>query len=158
MRIERSVLLPCAPQRCFEAVQTPRLLEYVAKPMLRFVPLAPSTWPVRWESRAYLVAVRFLGLLPIGRQWVNISWRDRSQEFGHFYVELRDDGRGTLMSKWDHLITIEACGEGSRYTDCVEVQAGLLTPLVWLFAWCFYRHRQRRWHKLVVNGFDFGGV
>ena len=25
-------------------------------------------------------------------------------------------------------------GVACRYTDCIEVQAGLLTPLVWLFA------------------------
>lgn len=155
MRIERSLLLACAPQRCLEAVQTPRLLRYVAYPVLEFAPLTPPTWPERWQATQYLVSVRLLGLLPIGRQWVNISWRDRSDEFGHFHVELRDEGRGTLMSKWDHRITIEAGAQGSRYTDRVDIQAGLLTPLVWLFAWCFFWHRQRRWQKLVAAGFDF---
>ncbi len=155
MRIERSILLPCAPKACWEAVQTPRLLQYVAQPMLRFVPLAPSTWPARWEPRQYLVSVRLFGWLPLGHQWVNISGQDRSDELGRFHVELRDNGRGTLMSKWDHRITIEAAGDASRYTDRVEIQAGLLTPLVWLFAWFFYRHRQRRWRQLVASGFAF---
>lgn len=70
-------------------------------------------------------------------------------------MELRDDGRGTLATKWDHLITIQASEQGS-YTDRVEVRAGVLTPFVWLFSWFFYRHRQRRWQRLIANGFAYG--
>ena len=43
----------------------------------------------------------------------------------------------------------------TRYTDSVEVRAGLLTPLVWAFATAFYRHRQRRWRRLVRRGFRY---
>jgi hypothetical protein len=156
MQIERSIVLPCSAERCFSEVQTPRLLLYVARPVLRFVPLESTSFPERWEQREYVVAVRLLGVVPIGKQLVNISGRDRSSEKGRFYVELRDNGRGTLMSKWDHLITIEARPEGCRYTDRVEIQAGFLTPFVWLFAWFFYRHRQNRWRRLVANNFAYG--
>jgi len=35
------------------------------------------------------------------------------------------------------------------YTDETAVKAGVLTPMIWLFAAIFYRYRQRRWRKLV---------
>jgi len=35
------------------------------------------------------------------------------------------------------------------YTDEIEIQAGWLTPGIWLFAQLFYRHRQRRWKALL---------
>ncbi len=75
---------------------------------------------------------------------------------GRFYLELRDDGRGTLASTWDHLIVIQASGHGCSYTDRIEVKAGVLTLLVWSFAWVFYLHRQRRWRRLVASGFSYG--
>ncbi|MCA3035096.1 MAG: hypothetical protein ING33_07805 [Rhodocyclaceae bacterium] len=156
MLVERTVFLSCSPQKCFAEVQTPRLMLHIARPLVRFAPIEPKVLPERWEQKEYLVSVRIFGLLPMGRQWVNISGRDRSNEFGRFYVELRDNGCGTLISTWDHLITLQASGQGCSYSDRVEVRAGLLTPLVWAFAWFFYRHRQRRWEHLVANGFAYG--
>jgi len=35
------------------------------------------------------------------------------------------------------------------YTDQIDIQAGILTPPIWLFAHIFYRYRQRRWRHLV---------
>jgi hypothetical protein len=35
-----------------------------------------------------------------------------------------------------------------RYSDEIEVRAGALPPLVWLYAQLFYRYRQRRWRRL----------
>lgn len=43
--------------------------------------------------------------------------------------------------------------ETTLYSDEVEVQAGLLTIFVWVFAWFFYKHRQKRWAQLVANNF-----
>jgi hypothetical protein len=69
---------------------------------------------------------------------------------------VRDNGHGDLPRKWDHRITlVPQPGGGTLYTDRVEVGAGVLTPFVWLFAGMFYRHRQRRWRRLVENDFDY---
>jgi len=42
-------------------------------------------------------------------------------------------------------------GNRSRYTDHVDISAGLLTPGVWLFASLFYRARQQRWKRLLAE-------
>jgi len=36
----------------------------------------------------------------------------------------------------------------------VTIEAGILTPFVWLFARLFYAHRQRRWAALAAKGFS----
>jgi hypothetical protein len=43
----------------------------------------------------------------------------------------------------------------TRYTDEVEIHAGLLTVPAWLFALAFYGHRQRRLNRLVAAGFAY---
>jgi len=158
MLVERSTHLPCPAERCHEEVLTIRLLRYVTSPLLRFEPVDPPVLPERWADGAHRVSMRVFGVIPFGRQVIDISRHDSSRETGHFRAELRDNGRGTLIAMWDHRITIEAEGTGCRYTDRVEVRAGLLTPLVWLFAWFFYRHRQKRWRALVGHGFDYAAA
>jgi len=56
----------------------------------------------------------------------------------------------------DHRIIIHDEPNGkTRYSDDVEIEAGLLTPFVWLFSQAFYRHRQRQWQKLVAKNFQY---
>ncbi|HEX8143781.1 MAG TPA: hypothetical protein VF553_14375 [Pyrinomonadaceae bacterium] len=64
--------------------------------------------------------------------------------------ELRTRERGGLISAWNHVISVAAkSDECCIYTDSVEISAGVLTPLVWLYAQIFYRHRRRRWNRLA---------
>ena len=56
---------------------------------------------------------------------------------------------GGLVRAWNHSMRIEpVSGAACRYTDRIVLQAGLLTPLVWLFAAMFYRNRHRRWRRM----------
>jgi hypothetical protein len=153
MIVERSTVLPCSPEQCIDEIGTTRLLRYVARPLVVFEALDPPALPGRWEQRRYEVRLWIFGVVPLGRQTIDLSWTHRSRE----NLELRDNGRGGLISRWDHRITIRPAGEGTLYTDRVEVQAGPLTPLVWAFAWIFFRHRHRRWQRLVRSGFRYGG-
>jgi hypothetical protein len=145
----------CSAERCFDEVKTTRLLMHVAQPLVYFTPVEPATLPVHWEEREYRVAMHLLGLIPMGYQMVRISGQDHSQRDGKFSVELRDKGSGTWIQRWDHRIFITAAGSGCDYTDQVDIHAGLLTPLVWLFACYFYRHRQKRWQQLIRRNFSY---
>jgi len=153
--VEHSTHLACPPEKCFRELKTTRLFEFVSWPIVRFDPVDPPQFPRTWEERTYLVRASVFGLIPVGRQRIDITGRNRSGETRSFFVELRDNGRGTLVSKWDHVITVREADTGCLYTDRVEIEAGLLTPLVTAFAWCFYRHRQRRWRQLVASGFVY---
>lgn len=102
--------------------------------------------------QSYSARIALFGVIPLGHQTLNLSGEDLSTGSGHPHYLLRDHGKGSWMQRWDHRIQIEADGKGCRYTDQLEVKAGLLTLPVWLFALCFYRHRQRRWRKLARAG------
>jgi len=155
MIIERTTYLACSPEKCFLEVSSSRLLEFVSWPMVRFDPIDPPRLPRVWEEKHYLVKVSVFGFIPFGRQHINITGRNRSGETGSFFVEVRDNGHGSFISTWDHFISIRETGAGCRYSDRVEIKAGLLTPLVVVFAWFFYRHRQRRWQRLVSTDFTY---
>lgn len=67
---------------------------------------------------------------------------------GHGEIETEESGG--LVRVWNNRMHVEPVSEaGCRYTDRIQVQAGLLTPLVWLFAVGFYCYRQRRWQRWV---------
>lgn len=146
MQLALSTILAIPAPEAWQRVQTSALLQYVSAPVLAFTPLEPASLPQVWADRAYRVRMALFGLLPLGSQWIDIS----RPTAGPQLFQLRDAGRGSLVRRWDHLISIEALTPGScRYTERVEVEAGVLTPFIWAFAQLFYRHRQRRWRKLA---------
>ncbi|KQN26025.1 hypothetical protein ASE86_07615 [Sphingomonas sp. Leaf33] len=150
MRIKLSTILNVPAGRAWIAVRQPRLLDFVASPIQVFEPVDPPVLPDTWSDGRYLVRPRMFGLLPMGTQWIVISALDR----GPAKYRLRDNGHGSLVRRWDHVITIEPIdAQRCRYTDEVEVSAGVLTPFVAGFAHMFYRHRQRRWRQLVASDF-----
>lgn len=151
MIVARATFLPCPFERCLEQVVTSKLLQYVASPIVAFVPVSPPALPERWEDGMYVVGLRLFGFIPLGLQTIDISVPSRSSS----HIELRDNGYSSLISKWDHLITIRSAEGGCIYSDRLEVEAGVLTPFVWAFAWLFYRHRQRRWLRLVSKAFEY---
>ncbi len=151
-RVELTTVLDCAPERAWAEVQTPRLLAHIAWPWLVFQPIQPDRWPEHWSPGRYLARMRALGVIPLGTQWVDISWPPAAAPV----YQIHDNGTGQLVRGWAHLITLApAAGGRTRYTDRVDVNAGLLTPFVWLFAWLFYAHRQNRWRTLVRRGFQY---
>jgi hypothetical protein len=148
VRVQLSTKLPITAEEAAALVAIPALLNHIAAPLLRFVALDPPALPDVWGERRYHVRVLLGGLLPLGRQWIDIS--RHSGPAGGF--RMRDNGSGDLARRWDHWITItpDAAG-GCTYTDDVEIEAGLLTPFVWSFAKLFYAHRQRRWRVLAAK-------
>jgi hypothetical protein len=156
MRIKRSTTLNVSAEQAWAEVCTTQLLHYVAAPLLTFKAIDPPDLPNKWQERRYLVKLRLFGLLPIGTQWIVITCDNFKSTFGTGRYHLRDDGTGTLAKRWDHRIFIEALtGTRCRYTDIVDIEAGVLTPMIWILAQMFYWHRQRRWHQLTASGFNY---
>ncbi|MGP1357187.1 SRPBCC family protein [Roseicyclus sp.] len=146
-KISLTALLPAPPERVRALVMRPATLVHVSRPLLTFRPL-PGPFPEVWAEGEHEVAMRFLGVLPLGRQTIRIRFEARGD--GAFRV--RDAGGGQLARTWDHLITIAPEGTGTRYTDEVTIEAGPLTGAVALFARLFCAHRQRRWRSLLARG------
>jgi hypothetical protein len=152
VRVELTSTFNASAERVWAEVQTSRLLMHVAAPLVVFTPEGGTVLPEVWTPGRYRVWMWLFGILPMGRQWVGIE--EIKLPPGHYGI--RDNGTGDLVRVWDHVITIEPIDQGRcRYTDRVDVKAGLLTPFIWTFARIFYAHRQRRWRVLIGRNFAY---
>jgi hypothetical protein len=153
MKVDLTTVLPCNVEDAAAHVMSTRLLQYVAHPLVSFSPVTGASFPETWTEGTHWVRLKLFGFLPFGRQAIVISKPALPSGFA-----IRDAGRSALIPVWDHLITIEPTQGGVLYRDQVEVSARVLTPLIWMFAQIFYRHRQRRWRRLASTGFDYGAA
>jgi hypothetical protein len=85
-------------------------------------------------------------VVPVGRHYIDVKLIDGQ------YREIFTNEHGSLAKMWNHRIRVEPLSNSVvRYTDEIEIGAGILTPLIWVFAHIFYRHRQRRWKNLLAR-------
>lgn len=145
-KIVRTTTLPAPADEVWALLQRPDTLRHVSRPILSFTPQG-APFPETWHEGVWEVSLRLFGVLPLGRQSIVIVHVPASDGVRR----IRDAGHGALARRWDHLITIEARGAQTRYTDAVTIEAGWLTAPVAVFARIFYAHRQRRWRKLLAR-------
>lgn len=150
MNVDITCTLPCTLEQAIAHVKTTRLLRYISSPLVTFATVSGEPFPEQWTLGTHWVRLRIFGVVPFGTQAIVLSLPTVASGFA-----LRDAGYSRLITTWDHVITMDAASDGVRYRDRVTIQAGVLTPLVWCFAQLFYRHRQRRWQRLVADGFIF---
>ena len=145
MRVFFESLLPCSADQAWVAVQTSALLVEVAAPFVAIRPLVGETFPTKWPAGQTVRCRSYLfGFIPVGTRTLHFERIDQSAR------EIQSRESDSLISRWDHLIRIRPTTDGPcRYSDEVEIEAGWRTPLVWLFALAFYRHRQRRWRRVA---------
>lgn len=149
--VELSTHLDAPIERVWRELNKPRLLLFVSHPMIDFRIVSPSHLPEQWEEGDYVFQLKWQGVVPIGKQTICFSKPDGSGD----ELRVRDNGHSALIKRWDHVITLKPQNGGTRYTDRVEIEAGLLTPFIAVFAKRFYAHRQNRWRALVANDFDY---
>ena len=84
------------------------------------------------------------GVVPMGVHSVHLEKIDQTK------YEIQSREHDPRVAQWDHLISIKPLDESrSIYRDTIEINAGILTIVVWAWANWFYRHRQRRWRALA---------
>jgi hypothetical protein len=148
MKVYLSTTIALPPETVWAEVQTADLLMYVAWPLVRFTAIDGAEFDMFSTGRQYQVKLHLFGLLPFGAQWIVPSTHE--PEVGEWPKCLRDNGHSSLISTWDHWITITpSSGGDTLYSDQVEIAAGVMTPVIWAFAQVFYRHRQHRWRRLA---------
>ena len=131
-----------AEQACALA-RLPATTEHVVKPILHITPAPGQTLPERIESGTQLrLRISLFGLFPSWPHEINVvSVEPRS---------IHTDEHGGSIRSWRHTLSFTPLDERScRYEDRIELDAGPLTPLVWLYAHGFYRYRQARWRRLA---------
>jgi len=149
-QVTLSTTLDAPIDRGWQALRSPATLAYVWKGWLGFHPVDPPDLPAFWVPGDYLVRLTAWGFVPLGRQVLGIEFPAIDPP----RCAIRDNGRGSLVRRWDHWIILDPQGDRTRYTDRVRVEAGWLTPIILPWARGFHAHRQRRWRRLIAQGFD----
>ena len=139
-----STILECPAAKAWDEVQKSSLLRYVIWPLVRFVPCG-APFPERWsEGLTIECKLLVLGIIPMGVHTVHLEKIDQSN------YEIHSREHDPLIARWNHLISIKPLDDSrSIYRDTIDIDAGILTFVVWAWANWFYRHRQRRWRALA---------
>ena len=135
--------LPVRAELAWDTVKRTDTLRYVTRGLLGF--RVEGSEPERLaEGGHYRMRLLFFGVLPAWRHEIHVVRLDEQAR------EIRTEERGGPVRSWRHRITVDDEGWGStRYTDELDISAGPLTPLVWMYAQLFYRYRQMRWRRLA---------
>lgn len=142
--------IPMPVEEVWAKVQTPALLEFVAKGMIRFNPMDEG-FPEKWEAgKTYSTRMRIWGILPFGGiHYLKIEKIDESK----YQIATHEwDNRAKI---WKHEITLKDLGDGrTHYEDTIVIYGSGLTGLITRFARRFYIHRQKRWQIVAEEGID----
>jgi len=143
--VDISTELAAPASAVWAAVKTPAAFRTVTRGVL--------TMPVlndrreNWREGETVQGWVFLfGLLPFSRHRLHVAGIDDAE------MTLRSQERGGPLRRWDHDISVTAIDDHRcRYRDRIEIDAGVLTPVVVRYAHWFYRLRQRRWRDLATT-------
>ncbi len=140
-----STTFDCTAEQLWAEISRPASLRFVAAPLLHFEPLAAGDLDGEWVvGKTYPLRLSLFGFLPAGAHRITLINIDRAANL----IESRESG--ALSPIWNHTIRFHPLGNGKlHYSDEIEIQAGLLTGVIWIFAHLFYCHRQQRWKQLV---------
>lgn len=141
--VECSTLLEAPAEAVWAAVKTPAAFRAVTRRLL-VMPVIRRRMD-EWREGETIVGWVFLfGFLPFSRHHLHIASIDDSTR------TLRSQEYGGLITTWNHDIEVTPFGAATcRYRDRIEIDAGIMTPVVVLYARWFYRMRQRRWRALA---------
>lgn len=141
--VDRSTRLSASADSVWSAVKTPAAFRTVTRRLLSMPAIAERE--SEWREGETVVGWVFLfGFLPFARH--------------HLHVALIDDSTRTLSSRefgglirtWNHDIVVTPIdATNCLYRDRIEIRAGIVTPLIVVYARWFYRMRQRRWRALA---------
>jgi len=147
MKAKIATTLSTSEARMWEELRKISTLMHVASPILIFRPRDEEELPEQWEvGKQYSLCMSAFGIIPLGKHSIVVKRIDPVNR------EIETHESDTLTKTWDHLLRVTKIDESRvRYTDEVEIKAGVLTVFIWLFAHVFYRHRQRKWRKLLLE-------
>ncbi len=145
MNVKVTRILPASADQVWAKVKRSDTLVFICHGLLAFdgSDNFPETW---FQGHTEQVRLRFFGLIPAWQHHLHFKRLDDDE------MKLVTEEGGGLVPTWNHTIAVEALdADRCRYTDEIDIRAGLLTPIVALYAHLFYRYRQWRWKRLLMN-------
>ena len=141
--VERSTQLDASADVVWAAVKTPAAFRAVTRRLL-VMPVIRRRQDEWREGETVVGWVFLFGFLPFSRHHLHIASIDESTR------TLSSREFGGLITTWNHDIEVVPIDAVTcRYRDWIEIDAGIMTPVISLYARWFYRMRQRRWRALA---------
>ena len=142
-----STIMRTNEDKMWQELQKVSSLMYVASPILKFRSQTGYSLPDKWIlGREYKLRISAFGIIPLGDHIIRLVELNKETK------RIVSNEHGMLTRVWNHTITYYAIGEQTiKYTDEINIEAGMTTLWIWLFAHIFYRHRQRRWKELLAT-------
>jgi hypothetical protein len=142
MILIKTSLFPSSKEIVFAKLQRLELLQHIAKPYATFTSIGEKISV--WESgKSSSYKFKLFGIIPFGTHTINVLSFDMDNGI---YTHEENE----LVPVWNHRIVLNGLPDNRcLYTDIVEMDAGWKTLFVFLWAKCFYAHRQKRWIKLL---------
>jgi len=113
-------ILSCTESELWQKISQPRSLQYVASPILGFVPARGDDLMSEWQiGREYRLKLYFLKLIPLGWHAIQLVKMDKKTN------TISSQQSGLLARMWNHNIWFHEVARGRvSYTDAIEIQAG----------------------------------
>lgn len=145
MRVTVKSRLPANAEQVWELVKKSHTTAYVCKGMIGYKNAAD--WPEEWVAGNTVdTELLLLGKLNLGAHQINIVARDEQAKTIH------TEESSASIKRWDHEMRVSnGNNQHCCYQDSIEIDAGLLTPVIVAYANIYYRYRHRRWLKLLAS-------
>ncbi len=142
--VYKSSIFPADIDCVFSLLRNLETLQYIAKPYASFTPIGGNS-NIRWEEgQTISFKFKLFCFVPYGTHTIHVI------DFSKHSIYTNESN--THVPVWNHKILLNALPDGTtEYSDEVEIGAGWKTIFVWLWAKCFYSHRQKRWMYLFVK-------
>ncbi len=141
--VDLSSQLQAPADAVWAAVKTPAAFRAVTRGLIS-MPMIRERQDEWREGETVVGWVFLFGFIPFSRHHLHIAKIDEEAR------TMRSREQGGLLKRWDHdIIVTPVSPQTCSYRDQIDIDAGVVTPVVVLYARFFYRMRQRRWRELA---------
>jgi len=142
--ISISSIFPASPDEIWAKITLLETLRYIAAPYAYFSPLDSENEPEWCEGKTMQFRLNIFGIFPVGIHTIKIIELSKEKH------QILSTEKNQAVPVWNHTIILKPLKDGTtRYEDIVEIGAGWKTNIISLWSKMFYRHRQKRWQKLL---------
>jgi len=128
----------------WEKLQRIDTLQYIAAPYATFKPVGNTTL-VWGEGNILKFHLKLFGFISFGIHTICVKQFDKTA------LVIFTNESNKFVPIWNHRIVLQKTNNDGmiNYSDEVEIYAGWKTPIVVLWCKLFYKHRQKKWLKLL---------
>ena len=142
-KISVSSTFDCPPEIMWKKLLDFDTLIEICSPKASFKSVSEK--PQKWEENiVYKFKLFIYGFIPFGKHEILLESINESRK------EIQSREHNKIVKIWNHLISMSKTENGkTSYTDIVELYSGVFTYFTALWSISLYKHRQRKWCKII---------